>query len=109
MPHPVPLDALSGVFSAIGFAGLIYGLSSIGEAAGDTAPVSPWIPLTVGVLALAVFTRRQLRLRDILLDLGRRPEGRLLRGSWPRNHAPARRCGAPRATGASRQPIARAR
>ncbi|MBB4736426.1 DHA2 family lincomycin resistance protein-like MFS transporter [Micrococcus cohnii] len=69
-PRPVPLDALSGVFSAIGFAGLIYGLSSIGEAAGDTAPVSPWIPLTVGVLALAVFTRRQLRLRDAaLLDL----------------------------------------
>lgn len=69
-PHPVRLDALSGLLSAVGFAGLIFGLSSIGEAASGHAPVAPWIPITVGVLALAAFAVRQTRLKDAaLLDL----------------------------------------
>lgn len=66
----IPLDAFSGVLSALGFAGLIYGLSSIGEAAMGNALVSPWIPVAVGVVALAVFVWRQLSLEDdALLDV----------------------------------------
>lgn len=66
----IPLDILSGVLSAIGFAGLIYGLSSIGEAASGNALISPWIPIVVGVAALVVFVRRQLELKDLaLLDV----------------------------------------
>ena len=70
--HRVRFDALSVVLSAFGFGGLIFGLSSIGEAATGHAPVPVWIPLAIGVLALAAFVRRQLRLQrtdSALLDL----------------------------------------
>ena len=68
--RPIPLDVFSAVLSAIGFAGLIFGLSSIGEAAMDNAIVSPSIPIGVGVVALVVFVWRQLSLKDLaLLDV----------------------------------------
>jgi DHA2 family lincomycin resistance protein-like MFS transporter len=68
----VPVDAVSVVLSAVGFAGLVYGLSSIGEAARGGGSVPPWIPMVVGAVALVVFVRRQLRLQRedrALLDL----------------------------------------
>ncbi|MFG1644031.1 DHA2 family efflux MFS transporter permease subunit [Amycolatopsis sp. NPDC049252] len=68
----VPLDVPSVLLSAIGFGGLLYGLSSTGEAGGAEPPVPAWLPIVVGVAALVVFTWRQLRLqrRDrALLDL----------------------------------------
>jgi len=69
-PRPIPLDVFSGVLSAVGFAGLIFGLSSIGEAAADNALIAPWIPILVGSVALAVFVWRQLALKDYaLLDV----------------------------------------
>ncbi len=68
-----PLDVLSVVLSAFAFAGLLYGLSSVGEAASGTPqPVSPLVPVAVGVVSLALFILRQTRLapRGIaLLDL----------------------------------------
>jgi DHA2 family lincomycin resistance protein-like MFS transporter len=68
----VPLDVPSVLLSAVGFGGLLYGLSSTGEAGGAEPPVPAWLPIVVGLIALAVFTWRQLRLqrRDrALLDL----------------------------------------
>ncbi|MET2012897.1 DHA2 family efflux MFS transporter permease subunit [Microbacterium chocolatum] len=65
-------DILSVVLSALGFGGLIFGLSSIGEAASGHAPVPVWIPLTVGAIAVVAFVLRQLRLQrtdSALLDL----------------------------------------
>jgi MFS transporter, DHA2 family, lincomycin resistance protein len=61
-PRPAHLDVLSLALSAIGFGGLIYGLSSIGESASGHAPVAPWIPIVVGVLSLALFVWRQFAL-----------------------------------------------
>ncbi|WP_157463724.1 MFS transporter, partial [Deinococcus pimensis] len=63
------LDALSVPLAALGFGGLVYGLSTIGTPAGLAG--AAW-PLGLGVVALALFTWRQLRLarRDAaLLDL----------------------------------------
>lgn len=69
-PVDVPIDVPSVVLSALAFGGLIYGLSSIGEAAAGEVSVSPWIPIVVGALALVVFVLRQLSLRErALLDL----------------------------------------
>jgi DHA2 family lincomycin resistance protein-like MFS transporter len=66
----IPLDVLSVALSGIGFAGLVFGLSSIGAAAEGDALVPPWIPLVVGVISLTAFTWRQLGLRDhALLDV----------------------------------------
>lgn len=59
----VPLDSLSVVLSAIGFSGLVFGLSSIGEAADDAALLPPWIPLVIGGVFLALFVLRQFALQ----------------------------------------------
>lgn len=69
-PGRPSLDKVSVVLSALGFAGLIYGLSSIGESAGGHAPVPPWVPLVIGAAALVAFVLRQLSLRErALMDL----------------------------------------
>ncbi|WP_007027236.1 DHA2 family efflux MFS transporter permease subunit, partial [Saccharomonospora iraqiensis] len=67
----LPLDLVSVVLSAIGFGGLLYGLSSFGEGGGGH-PVPPWAPIVVGLAALTVFVLRQTRLQRhdrALLDL----------------------------------------
>ena len=59
-----PLDVASVLISAVAFSGLVYGLSAIGESAtGAGGGLPPWVPLGIGVLALAVFVHRQLRLQ----------------------------------------------
>nr|WP_245650517.1 MDR family MFS transporter [Nocardia harenae] len=71
-PRPAHLDVVSVPLAALGFGGLVYGLSSIGESASGHAPVPPWVSLTVGAVALALFVVRQLELVDrgrALLDL----------------------------------------
>lgn len=71
-PRKAPLDVLSVILSAFAFSGLVYGLSSLGQAAEGTAAFPSWMPLTFGAVFLALFIVRQLRLqkRDAaLLDL----------------------------------------
>ncbi len=62
-PRAVPIDVLSIILSAFGFGGLVYGLSMIGEAARGEAPMQPWIPLTIGGIALITFVLRQIWLQ----------------------------------------------
>jgi MFS transporter, DHA2 family, lincomycin resistance protein len=67
-----PLDFVSVVIATFAFGGLIFGLSSLGEAAAGHQLMEPWIPLTVGGIALAVFIIRQITLQRAdraLLDL----------------------------------------
>src|SRR5699024_1423567 len=64
-----PLDVGSVVLSALGFAGLVYGLSSIGQA---EVAYLPWIALAVSSVALVSFVWRQIVLQGQdrpLLDL----------------------------------------
>ena len=71
-PRRIRVDGLSVVLSAFAFGGLIYGLSSLGEAARGNVAMPVWIPLVVGGVALALFTVRQLKLQPddrALLDL----------------------------------------
>lgn len=68
----VPVDALSVVLSALGFSGLVYGLSEFAEAARGTSVISPYIPLGVGVVVSFFFVWRQIALAKqdrALLDL----------------------------------------
>ncbi|MBT2486515.1 MULTISPECIES: MDR family MFS transporter [unclassified Microbacterium] len=70
--RPARFDVLSVLLSALGFGGLIFGLSSIGESASDHAPVPVWIPLMLGAASLLAFVLRQLHLQRsdaALLDL----------------------------------------
>ncbi|PDQ34870.1 MAG: MFS transporter [Candidatus Lumbricidophila eiseniae] len=69
-----PLDPLSVVLSALGFGGLVYGLSLIGESVGDSSgDRTPMIvSLTIGVISILIFVLRQIRLQRhdrALLDL----------------------------------------
>ncbi len=67
-----PIDALSVVLSALGFGGIVLGLSQIGEARGEGVPVSTVLAIAVGLAALGLFVWRQLvlqRIDDALLDL----------------------------------------
>ncbi|SDZ43419.1 MDR family MFS transporter [Herbiconiux ginsengi] len=69
-PRVVPIDVFSIILSAFGFGGLVYGLSNIGGASATF--LGSWMPLIVGLVALAAFVLRQLALQRTdraLLDL----------------------------------------
>ncbi|MCD7060781.1 MDR family MFS transporter [Pelagibacterium xiamenense] len=72
-PRIAPIDILSVVLSAVGFGGLVYGLSSFGEGAGGEHGAVPiWVPIGLGVIGIAMFVARQLILQreeKALLDL----------------------------------------
>ncbi|NLA55577.1 MAG: multidrug efflux MFS transporter [Corynebacterium humireducens] len=59
-----PFDPLSVVLAALGFGGLVYALSTL----GTDLPVAVGVAV-VGVIALALFVWRQLKLETPLLDL----------------------------------------
>ncbi|WP_396822931.1 MDR family MFS transporter [Mycetocola sp. BIGb0189] len=70
-PRVVPLDVFSVILSALGFGGLIFGISRISEESTDGG-VTLIVSLVVGALSLAAFIIRQILLsrRDrALLDL----------------------------------------
>jgi DHA2 family lincomycin resistance protein-like MFS transporter len=62
-PEPVALDVPSLLLSALGFGGLVYGLSLIGEASSGHTPISPYLPITVGLAGLVAFVLRQIPLQ----------------------------------------------
>lgn len=70
-PTDTRIDVVSVLLSVVGFGGLVYGLSSIGQAAsGEVVPL--WVPFVAGGLGLVAFVLRQLQLQrtdGALLDL----------------------------------------
>ncbi|WP_232805731.1 MDR family MFS transporter [Glycomyces xiaoerkulensis] len=71
-PKSVKFDLPSVLLSAVTFGCLIYGLSSIGEAAESDATVPPGLPIAIGAAALVLFVRRQIVLQRgdaALMDL----------------------------------------
>nr|WP_245561857.1 MDR family MFS transporter [Agromyces italicus] len=71
----LPIDAFSIVLSALGFGGLVYGLSLVGGVVSGRSPADQaamWISIAVGVAGIAAFILRQLVLQRsdrALLDL----------------------------------------
>lgn len=67
----VPLDVLSIPLAALGFGGIVFGLSQFGGE-GGSGELTGIIALVVGAVSLALFVWRQLvlqRIDDALLDL----------------------------------------
>ncbi|MEI5674693.1 MULTISPECIES: DHA2 family efflux MFS transporter permease subunit [unclassified Nocardioides] len=62
-PEPVTLDLVSLALSAVGFGSLVYGLSLLGEASSGHAPISPYLPIAVGLAGLVAFVLRQIPLQ----------------------------------------------
>jgi MFS transporter, DHA2 family, lincomycin resistance protein len=70
-PREAPLDIASVVLSVFAFGGSVYGLSLLGVPPVPGQPPA-WAPLAVGIVAMTVFVRRQLKLQETssaLLDL----------------------------------------
>ncbi|NAZ82648.1 DHA2 family efflux MFS transporter permease subunit [Kineococcus sp. R8] len=68
----VPVDVVSVLLSAVGFGGLLYGLSTVGEDDPAGGHAASWAAMAAGLAALVVFVRRQRRLQGrgaALLDL----------------------------------------
>ncbi|WP_425571839.1 MDR family MFS transporter [Pontibacillus salipaludis] len=63
------LDILSIVLSTVGFGGVVLGFSLAGE--GDAGFLAPkvYLSIIVGVISLIVFTFRQLKLEEPILDV----------------------------------------
>ena len=72
-PRYARVDVGSVVLSAIGFGGIVYGLSRFGEAAGEAGGlVAAWTPILAGAAGLSLFVARQIWLQRTdaaLLDL----------------------------------------
>ncbi|MFC3961533.1 MFS transporter [Nocardia jiangsuensis] len=62
-PEPVAMDVPSLLLSAVGFGSLVYGLSLIGEASAGHSPISPYLPIAVGLAGLVAFVLRQIPLQ----------------------------------------------
>jgi DHA2 family lincomycin resistance protein-like MFS transporter len=71
-PTAMRIDVGSVVLSALGFGGLVYGLSSFGQESVGGQAVPTWVPFAVGGVGLLAFVARQLVLQRTdraLLDL----------------------------------------
>lgn len=66
LTHP-PLDALSLLWSTLGFGSLLYGFSSVGQYGWNSMIVLG--TLVLGILFIAIFIRRQLRLEHPFLEM----------------------------------------
>lgn len=62
-PSKAPLDIPSIILSAFGFGGLVFALSSLGESTDGGNAAILYVPLGVGIVALASFIWRQVILQ----------------------------------------------
>ncbi|WP_329494721.1 MFS transporter [Kitasatospora herbaricolor] len=67
-PRPGRLDPVGVLLSIVGLVALIYGIIKGGELADFTAP-DAWVPLLVGLLALAAFVLHEKRTDHPALDV----------------------------------------
>lgn len=64
------LDVVSIPLAVLGFGGLVWGLSALGEAAHGAPPVAPWLLILIGVVGVTGFVLRQLQKNnDALLNV----------------------------------------
>ncbi|OMC40324.1 MFS transporter [Mycobacterium sp. GA-1841] len=61
--EPTPIDPISVPLSAVAFAGLVFGLSLLGEAAHGGSGIPAWAPMTLGAVAMVLFGARQVQLQ----------------------------------------------
>lgn len=63
------IDILSVFLSTIGFGGIVFGFSSAGEGAGSWGHPNVIVPIVVGVIALVLFSIRQFKMEQPMLNL----------------------------------------
>ncbi|MFZ3578342.1 MDR family MFS transporter [Virgibacillus sp. DJP39] len=63
------IDVLSIIYSTIGFGGVVFGFSSAGGSEEGFLSPKAYVPIFIGIIALLLFSLRQFKLKDPLLDL----------------------------------------
>lgn len=63
----VSIDITSFIASTLGFGGLLYGFSNAGNNSWTDASV--YLPLLIGIVFIAIFTFRQLNIKEPMLNL----------------------------------------
>jgi len=63
------IDILSIILSSIGFGGIVFGFSSAGEGAGSWSDPTVLLPIIVGALSLILFSFRQFKMEQPMLNL----------------------------------------
>ncbi|PFP25640.1 MFS transporter [Bacillus sp. AFS073361] len=63
------IDLLSVVLSTIGFGGVVYGFSKAGEGSEGWTSTVVLASIAIGLIALALFTLRQMTMSDPMMDL----------------------------------------
>jgi MFS transporter, DHA2 family, lincomycin resistance protein len=63
------IDSISLFLSTVGFGGIVYGFSSSGEGHGGWTSHEVLFSIAIGMISLILFTWRQLKIKDPLLDL----------------------------------------
>ncbi|MFB9327717.1 DHA2 family efflux MFS transporter permease subunit [Paenibacillus aurantiacus] len=63
------IDGLSMLLSTLGFGGIVFGFSSAGEGDGGWTSSTVLISLAIGLIALILFSVRQLKMSTPMLDL----------------------------------------
>ncbi|ARU60366.1 MFS transporter [Tumebacillus avium] len=64
------IDLLSVILSTIGFGGVVFGFSKAGEGTGGWGSAVVLISIGAGLIALVLFTLRQIWMRDPMMNLG---------------------------------------
>ena len=67
-PTKPKIDVMSILLSTVGFGGIVFGFSSTGEDGGWGSPIV-MISLVMGVIGLVLFTIRQLKMKQPVLNL----------------------------------------
>ncbi|RBW68834.1 MDR family MFS transporter [Bacillus taeanensis] len=63
------VDKLSIILSSVGIGGLVYGFSSVGENEGGALSITVVAVITISIISLIGFVRRQMKLEEPLLDV----------------------------------------
>ncbi|RWR15257.1 MDR family MFS transporter [Siminovitchia fortis] len=63
------IDILSIFFSTIGFGSVVYGFSAVGESEAGFLSPNVYIAIAVGVIGVVLFSIRQLKLEEPVMDL----------------------------------------
>ncbi|WP_456276245.1 DHA2 family efflux MFS transporter permease subunit [Bacillus sp. AK128] len=69
VPTKPRIDILSILLSTIGFGGIVYGFSSAGEGGGGWGEPVVVFSITIGILSLLVFSIRQTKMTQPMLNL----------------------------------------
>ncbi len=63
------IDLLSIILSTIGFGGIVIGFSNAGEGASSWGETTVIVPIIVGIIGLALFSIRQFKMEQPMLNL----------------------------------------